>query len=311
MSTPDGKFLFPVYVVYSSKTIEELKEFFKTYGKGGRLGMMHLQRAGKYQTNKTICIFDKTVADSLIRAGFSNERAGNIDFAFSPYYFHDTNFPKEDEKSHELYVALPEALTIEKCRSQLEARLAHFVKFDILPKDSYCVEIPFEDRNTGKHKKKATIKFNDEVSREAVAITRILLKDDGWKDDEGKQSGYIICLWSRDFKRHTGTTEGDVERTSPDDAVREEKVEETSSTVPKKEKRRSNFVDKGRANGKSGYRPKVRSFDRPAVRPFQHDPILASVKGAAESVTLPPILPPVSVSVDTSSQPSLILPVTK
>ena len=211
MATAEGEYMFPVYVVYSKKTIDELTSFFKKYGKGGQLGKMHVQRALRYdydlerkiqgQTNQTICIFTPDLAQSLITAGFGDKRTGTIDFAFSPYYLHEGNYPKEGEETHELYVALPNSLTIDKCRAQLERYLNHYVKFDILPKDSFWISIPFADRITGKHLQKATIKFKPEVSRDAIAITRVLLHDASWENEKGEHISYVICLWA-----HHGTS---------------------------------------------------------------------------------------------------------
>lgn len=219
MSTPEDTPQFNVYVVYSAKTIDELKEFIKKNSKTGSIGMMHVLRALQYdktvgrkvqtQLNQALCLLDDDIANSLKKNGYSNKRNHFDDFAFNKYFLHDTNYPRENEKTHELYVAIPKELTIEKARAQLEALLEHFSReeFKVIPSGSYWVTIPFANRITGEHRKKGIIRFNPDVSVDAIAMTRLLLHDGSWKDDDRKHLTYIICQWSR--KMVANTDDGD------------------------------------------------------------------------------------------------------
>lgn len=190
---------FPVYVIYSKMSIPKMDNYVRKYGPVGFLNVVK-DKVG--DTNRTIAILSEETFDRLIESGHGTDRKDRRNrnpLTVAPFKLKKSNFPSYN-KTRTLFVPIPTAFKSDvdneyvedKIKKCVEEKLKHLVSWNIIPDNSWRITIPLKSRESGEIRNSCFISFPREVKTPAVAMTKVLLHDTYWPNDN-----IFRCFWSR------------------------------------------------------------------------------------------------------------------
>ena len=194
-----------VYVIHSqsplSVVINEIKSHIPEDLKQNQsdlIGPCRIVFSRKQETDRAICVFHREIFEEMKRKGLTVGRLWS-DFKVVPFRVRESIMP-EDGQRH-LFMILPEQLTITDVKNQLENELKVLSNFGIVKPNSYQILIPFKSRESDDHVGKCFIIWENGITNEDIAVTRIILNDSRWTDSEGYsiegRQGMKCCFWAR------------------------------------------------------------------------------------------------------------------
>lgn len=253
VSTPEvssGKNLtFPVYVIHSKWSLLQLDTFLSDYGDVGFLRIVY-DKDGN-ETDRNIAILPESSYTALCADGFDRRQHGK-GFVIAPYVLRDNNFPGE-ERTNTLFIPVPKDLSEDDgaVSSAISDKLKHLSEWNIIPADSWSVNVPLKSREKGGIRGGCFVSFKRDVPIECRAMVRLLITDTYWPESDDNSSderSIFRCFWARDRKPHDNkehsgrkeyTDKRGAKKLSPDqetDEAKETKKREAIQKVVKKAK---------------------------------------------------------------------------
>jgi hypothetical protein len=213
---------YPVYVIYSSYPLSEIKRRLSTYAKrvekrlidGGmsknevhkrtKVGPLRIVRSRGEQTDRTISVMGDEVYQELVKDGKKKngrQRRFNLDdFQIRPYHLAESQRPKKRDMRH-LMVCLPKVLSRIECDKQLRHHMTDLVNFGVVSADAYQIAIPFESRENDNHVGRAFLVFADHVNIWDIVITHATLRETIWTTKKNNplsgDSRWRHCFWAK------------------------------------------------------------------------------------------------------------------
>lgn len=201
-STQETTRSYPVYLIYSSWSLPEIRNFLEEKcHQGEYIGYLKVERSHGKESNRTLAILSPTLYQRLVESGF--DQRNDDDFSIKTYIVpHYTNI----QPSRTLFLPLPSEYPGSLCREQLEYKLNAFTSFGIIPQNGYRVRVSWTSRQMDQHRGSAFISFADHVPTDSISLTRSLLNGSNWEDATGEPGFFIKCMWST--KEHKGQGHG-------------------------------------------------------------------------------------------------------
>lgn len=222
-----------LYCITSGETLSKIREVIESgYGPCPVLRIMfsHRQQAdGSFRlvdSNKTIAVLNDETYRGLCESMYDTYQPGRKGFnmVVKKFELFENNMPK-DEGNRTLFVPVPQTFkkSSEVVREFLNEHLSLLADYGVIPEGSWDIKIPLKDRDCAIIKNGCFIKFSEEVPVSVVAVTRMLVNDTKWPEDEDDEEdgGRVLtvrCKWARTRKpKVEGGAEG--EQTQPEKPV--------------------------------------------------------------------------------------------
>lgn len=212
VTTPEQETPYAVVVVFSRWTIGQLSSFLlnELRIEQDQIGFMRIDRFDNKETNRTIMLVQRCVLDAAHRKGFTEPRRG-LDFRMCEYELREHNYPREGYTTN-LFISLPEDLSVQFAREQLENKLSTLQAFGVFNAVPHLA-IPLKSRETEEHRKKAYVTFPRDTSAKAIALARVLLHDTRlYLNEESEKFVRMSCTWAWDKQKKT--SQGDNQQKS-------------------------------------------------------------------------------------------------
>lgn len=197
---------FPVFMIHSSWSLEQLDAFLANRGDVGFLRIVY-DNEGK-ETDRTIAILPELLYDALCKEGFDRRQYGR-GFKISQFLLNDSNMPGEG-RTKTLFVPVPKNMSESDGQviAAVVGKLDHLSEWGIIPPNSWSVNVPLKSREKGGVRSGCFVSFKREVELERVAMTRVLLTDTYWPETEGNTERPVFrCFWARDRKERNDNSE--------------------------------------------------------------------------------------------------------
>lgn len=241
---------FPVYMIYSDWSLPQLDTFLAKYGNVGFLRIVY-DNDGK-ETNRTIAVLPETAYDALCSDGYDHRQYGR-GIKISQFLLNESNFPGEG-RNKTLFVPVPKDLGGDDSQviSAIVDKLKHLAEWNIIPADSWSVNVPLKSREKGGVRSGCFISFKREVVLDRIAMARVLLTDTYWPEENAEAERPVFrCFWARDRKEYVPKTAGKSSSSgkteeSPEDQVKvkEEKKRRSIQNLAKGAKPVGKFTPK-------------------------------------------------------------------
>ena len=205
VSTPEvtnvEKMTFPVFVIHSRWSLSKLGDFLDGYGDVGFLRIVY-DKDGN-ETDRNIAILPQSTYKDLCDDGYNRRQYGK-GFVIAPYTLRDNNFPGENHTST-LFIPVPDELSSEDdvVVNTINDKLKHLSDWNIIPPDSWSVNVPLKSREKGGIRFGCFVSFKRDVPLESRAIVRVLITDTYWSELEespSEESPVFRCFWARKRK---------------------------------------------------------------------------------------------------------------
>lgn len=187
---------YPIYIIYSGWTIENIICFFKKWKDETHFGFFKiLYDYNGNQTNKTIVVISDSLYADLMRHGYGQKNYGS-DFYIKNYYI-DNLLPPAN-KSSNLFIPTTIKNTKNSVIEILNINLNNMAMFNIIKRNSWELKFPIDSYNDTYLKMGCFILFKNE-SAINIGVVRFLLNNASWYDTNGKLPLYnniIKCEWA-------------------------------------------------------------------------------------------------------------------
>lgn len=208
---------FPVYIIFSRWSLPEIDSFLKDYGEAGFLRVVY-DNSGK-ETDRTLAILPDDVYQSLCNNGYgeSNDKRSGRGFCIKPFVLRDNSFPPAG-RSEVLFVPLPKQTEYEKSFivDTVNDKLTHLSEWDIIPDNSWNINVPLQSREKGGVKNGCFVSFNKDVSLARISMVRNLLNDTYWPNENVDENRPIFqCFWARVRKQRVPNKDNTPQNNSP------------------------------------------------------------------------------------------------
>jgi hypothetical protein len=201
MSKKEKETQLPVYLVYSSWPLDDIRREIEKYPEGrcGPLRVIYNKEGG--ETNRTLAIFSPHVYDSMVEEG-RGER--NKDLYVAKYKLRKDNYPPKDASS-DIFISIPKDLhrSSPEVTGLLERRLEALADWGILPSQSWKIEVFSRSReeNLGRF---CFIRFR-KVHLDNLAMVKALLDDTYWRwDDSPVDERTLVCRCQWALRKNKG-----------------------------------------------------------------------------------------------------------
>lgn len=178
---------FPVYVIYSKWSLDQIREFLKDFGEAEYLRIvyeMNLEENKLVETNRTIAILSDDIYKKLEENGYTCDTEKQFKgFKIKPFILKDKNLESTDP-IRTLFIPIPTQFhhKHDKIFNFIERKLKDLEDFGILEQSSWSINIPVKTREKGDIKNGCYISFGKDVELERIAMTKILLTDTYWPE---------------------------------------------------------------------------------------------------------------------------------
>jgi hypothetical protein len=248
---------FPVYMIYSKWSLQQMDTFLKDYGDVGFLRIVY-DNDGK-ETDRTIAIIPHDAYEALCDEGYGDTKQGGRaygrGFRITPYVLRDNNFPGEG-RTRTLFVPVPKTLGGDDSQviAAVVDKLTHLSEWGIVEDHSWSVNVPLKSREKGGVRGGCFVSFKRDVPTDRIAMVRVLLTDTYWPEQaDSEERSVFRCFWARD---------------------RKERPEKTEKTETSEKKGDSEEVKKTREEKKKAAIQKVVKKARPAKTPQKKAPVV-------------------------------------
>jgi hypothetical protein len=220
--------LFPLFLIHSPWSLRELENFLFHFG-NGKVGPLRIDydRDGK-ETNRTLAILDESVFADLVKKGYTRSdnsepteqycpvgwetRRPYRNFSIYRYKIRPYEYPRNGFTTN-LIVSLPQDLSVEECRRQLDAKMSILAGFNLLKKEDYQLSLPLSSRVSGQAKGIAFITFQKEVDPQLPIVVRAILNGSHWKVED--QWEPLLCRWTRNSPPKGKSVPKNISRPTP------------------------------------------------------------------------------------------------
>jgi hypothetical protein len=208
---------FPVYLVFSPMKLGSITDLIEKYGDVGPARIVY-QPAGPGQdpqeTDRTIVVTTPEAYQGLLDAGYG-DRKKSRNFRIEPFVLTDRHFPGQGQL-RTLFVPVPDSWSNDSTGVEevINNKLEYLADWGIISSKSWTLTVPLKSRATGEARG-CYIKFDNNVSLAARAMTRLLLTDTLWPEQEGEQPfvgkkgkgntlfnkfnrAVFLCYWTRE-----------------------------------------------------------------------------------------------------------------
>jgi len=194
---------FPVYLLYSKWSLVQLDNFLKEFGDVGFLRIMYDNDG--HETDRTIGIIPTAAYEALCQDGYGVSESTSNDrfsrgFRITPFLLKDNNFPGEG-RTKTLFVPVPQTLVANDSQviETVIDKLKHLAEWEIIPDNSWVVNVPLKSREKGGVQGGCFISFNRDIALERIAMVRTLITDTYWPDQaDNTERPVFRCFWARD-----------------------------------------------------------------------------------------------------------------
>lgn len=192
---------YPVYIIYSSWSLKEIKAFLNRYGHS----VLRVEWQQQHETNRTIALLSKDTYQKLVDAGYGTKTKGGVDFSVKPYVLSHRDRPKEEGGpgvNKSLTVIIPLKLTSEPqmVKDILRKKMELVTSWGLVASGDWDIKVPLKSRVTGQTSGKCYIQFTHKVFNSTIGFIRIIINDTYWSLDDGDPSintDYFRCYWSK------------------------------------------------------------------------------------------------------------------
>ena len=205
VSTPEvsngDKMTFPVFVIHSRWSLSKLGDFLGEYGDVGFLRIVY-DKDGN-ETDRNIAILPESSYKDLCDDGYNRRQYGK-GFVIAPYTLRDNNFPGENH-TNTFFIPVPDELCSEddSVVATINDKLQHLSEWNIIPPDSWSVNVPLKSREKGGIRFGCFVSFKRDVPVECRAMARVLITDTYWSELEefpSEETPVFRCFWARKRK---------------------------------------------------------------------------------------------------------------
>jgi hypothetical protein len=204
-ATPGCERRRPLFLIYSKLTLLSLYEILEEFtDEIGMMTIMH-DREGK-ETNRTVVVLRPKVYDEIVAQG-KNKRPYDLDFTIVPYEIRKHNLPNEHQKPV-LFIPFPKKIKLSEVtiHNIIAEKLKSLVSFGVIPDKSWRINAPGKRSDFGGQSKSfCFVTFNREVSKEQIAIVKVVLDGSEITDESNEK---FRCFWARNHKRKDEAEEG-------------------------------------------------------------------------------------------------------
>lgn len=188
---------YAVAVIFSSWPLGQVCAFLEDElgANQSQIGFMRIDRFKGKETNRTLLLLDRTLLDAAESRGFTRQQRG-LDFKMAEYELRENSFPKEGY-TRNFYIPLPNTVTADEARAQLQNKLDVLCEFGVFSKDQTPrLKIPLKSRETGEHRGQAFVTFARETADVPIALSRVLLHETRlYKSDTEFER--MQCFWAK------------------------------------------------------------------------------------------------------------------
>lgn len=185
-----------VYMIYSKWSLHQIDNFISDYGKIGILRIVYDNNNN--ETDRTMVILEDTVYYELLRNGYGENRAEK-GFKIVPFSVKGVNLPPNGHDKN-LFIPVPKSLQNDDVSvlNVITDKLKHLAEWDIIPDKSWNLNIPVKSRELGGILDGCFIIFNPTVTIDQIAMTRLLLTDNFWPNQNEPENRLPLkCKWAR------------------------------------------------------------------------------------------------------------------
>lgn len=225
---------FPVYMIYSKDSLNKLDKILEDYGGVGFLRIVF--GPDNKETDRTIAILATSVYDALCADGYGGDRKkdGKEDRSYGrgfravPFELNAHSYPGEGHNKT-LFVPVPKTVADDDTwvSESVRDKLIHLAEWDIIPADSWSINVPLKSRATGGVRNGCYISFKRDVHIDRIAMTRVLLADTYWPvygTESSEERSVFRCHWAREREKRENHKTEQVETTAKDPKeIKEEK----------------------------------------------------------------------------------------
>lgn len=190
---------YVVAVAFSRWPLGQLCEFLedKLSVTPEQIGVMRIDRFKGKETNRTILLLHRSLFDKIRTLGYGEEQ-DSLDFKLTECELKDHNRPKSGF-TRNFFIPLPESLTADETRSQLQHKLDVLCNFGMFTDtEKPRLKIPLKSRETGEHRGQAYVTFNHETLTDTIALARVLLHDTRLYTGSEENFERMRCFWARE-----------------------------------------------------------------------------------------------------------------
>jgi hypothetical protein len=188
---------FPVYLIHSNWSLPQLDTFLSDYGDVGFLRIVYDK--DRKETDRTMAILSVATFNALCEDGYDQRQYGR-GLKVSKFTLNNWCYPSAGN-SKVLFVRVPKCFAQDDAQviAGVTGKLEHLAEWGIIPTDSWSVKVPLKSRETGGVRNGCFISFKRDVHLDRIAMTRLLLTDTYWPDDDENGNRLLFqCTWARD-----------------------------------------------------------------------------------------------------------------
>ncbi len=196
---------FPVYIIYSRLSLQQLDKFFERFGDVGFMRIMY-DKTGA-ETNRTIALVNEGCYNALKAKGYAlcqfDEKVIKDDVKITKFVM-SPQMVQSDKTVRKLYIPVPTQLNDDESfvNDSIEDKLLHLVAWSIIPLHCWKITIPVKSREKGGVKGGCQISFDKDVELERIAMVRLLMTDTYWpnRNTDNEERPVFKCYWHRGRK---------------------------------------------------------------------------------------------------------------
>jgi hypothetical protein len=187
---------YPIYIIYSSWSIDKITTFLKSYDPDGVSMLKIVYDNSSQETNKTIAILSDRLYQLLVDHNYHIYRF-EIDFKVKKYKLGDYLLPPAD-KSTNLFVPIIKKTTEVYVTQKLNDKLVDLANFGIIEHDAWKLKCPISSRGDGQVILGCFIFFKKEIDTFNIGVVRFLLNNTTWEaNGNHNYDNMLKCHWAK------------------------------------------------------------------------------------------------------------------
>ena len=180
---------YPLWMIHSGRSLTEIYDIVKDNAQEGeKIGPIRIDLHRGVDKCRVIFMFDEAIREHVM-----GQRLYDLNIV--PYKIRPNLYPGHDNNRN-LFIFLPDNLSLFECHKSLEDKMKEFVKFNLVKLDDYNIKIPPKVRGSEVHRGVCYIYFNNHIDTDQIVLIRIMLHNSRWTSSELSQD-VINCRWQR------------------------------------------------------------------------------------------------------------------